>query len=133
MTTTHARTLPRFTILAAPDGRAEVEGVLRGLGGVEVVDAARPGAVQAAQGPAVMLLSSGLLQLRSGELGHVPDHIVLVATDAAGREAGEEAGRLFLSLEDASGDEAVLRTLRSAARHSAALLGQASAKGQLDQ
>jgi HD-GYP domain-containing protein (c-di-GMP phosphodiesterase class II) len=133
MTTTHARTLSRFTIFAAPDARAEVEGVLRGLGGVEIVDAGRPGAVQTAQGPAVMLLSSGLIKLRRGELGPVPDHVVLVATDAVGREAGEEAGRLFLSLEDASGEDAVLRTLRSAARHSAALLGQASAKSQLDQ
>jgi HD-GYP domain-containing protein (c-di-GMP phosphodiesterase class II) len=90
-----------------------------------------PGALDAPPGPAVLLLSAELLERRL-DLRRVPDHIVLVATDAPGRDAGEEAGRLFLSLEDASGDDATLRVLRSAARHSAALLGQANAKSQLD-
>jgi HD-GYP domain-containing protein (c-di-GMP phosphodiesterase class II) len=131
MTTVQARALPRFTILAAGDGKAELEPILRGLGGIEVVTV-RPGAIEAPPGPAVLVLSAELVSSRL-DLARIPDHVVLIAIDAPGRDAGEERGRLFLSIDDASGDDAVLRALRSAARHSTALLAQANAQRQLEQ
>jgi HD-GYP domain-containing protein (c-di-GMP phosphodiesterase class II) len=131
-TTARPQALPRFTILAAADGRAEVEPVLHGLG-VEMVDATREDAFATLDGPAILLLSAELVRRAQAALVRAPDHVVLVATDARGREAGEDAGRLFLSLEDAANEDAVLRGLRSAVRYSLALLGQARTRAQLDQ
>lgn len=122
---------PRFTILAAPDGREELEPVVRGLAGIELADAGR-GAPGTPAAPTVLLLTSGLLSGSAPDLKALPEHVVLVAADLPGREAGEKSDRLFLSLEDAVGHEAVLRALRSAARHSAALIAQANARAQLD-
>ena len=131
MTAIEAKAPARVTVLAAP-GTAPA--VTRDLGhGVDVREVASTGAVEAPDTPAILVLSVGLLSEGSGGLARLPDHLVFVATDAEGREAGEEAGRLFLSLDDLSGEAAVLRALRSAARHSAALLSQARTRAQLDQ
>ena len=77
----------------------------------------------------MLLLTGALLAEGAASLARIPDHVVLVAADV---EAGEEAGRLILSLDDLAGDEAVLRGLRSTARHSASLLAQARTRSQLD-
>ena len=130
MTTTELRAPVRFTILAAP-GAAPVE--TRELGeAVDVRDLTSTRAVEAPDGPTVLLLSDALVGQNAGGLGRLPEHVVVVATDAEGRSVGEKSGRLFLSLEDASG-EALLRGLRAAARHSAALLAQERTRAQLVQ
>ena len=120
-----------FSVLAAP-GTAPA--ALNGLAGVvDVREVVSPGVEDVPVGPAVLLLSSPLLRDGPRVLAGIPDHVVMIAVDAEGREAGEEAGRLFLALEDCSGDEAVLRALRSAARHSAALITEAQTRAQLHQ
>jgi len=125
------RAATRFTVLAAP-GTAPA--ALRLLGSaVEVREVRSAGAAEEADSATVLLLSSALLSAGPGALTRLPDHVVLVATDAVGREAGEDSGRLFFSLDEVSGDEAVLRAIRSAAGHSAALLAQARSRAQLDQ
>lgn len=130
MSLTEVRAPIRFTILAAP-GSAPVE--TGDLGpGVSFRDVAGTRGVEAPDGPAVLLLSAALLEQGAGGLGRIPEHVVFVATDAEGRAAGERVGRLFLSLEETSG-EAVLRAIRSAARHSAALLAQDRTRAQLVQ
>ena len=130
MTTTEAaRTDARFTVLAAPGA---LPPALRMLGnGAEVREVARPGPDDASGAPTVLLVS-GALAGGASALAQLPDHVVQIAVDSKGRAASEEAGRLFLSLEDLMGDEAVLRAVRSAARHSAALLAQAHTRSQLD-
>ena len=120
----------RFTVLTAPGAALQV---LHALGdGVEVREVASPPSGDVPDAPIVLLLTGALLAEGAASLTRIPDHVVLVAADVEGREAGEEAGRLFLSLDDLAGDEAVLRGLRSAARHSASLLAQARTRSQLD-
>ena len=130
MTTSDAaRAGVHFTVLAAP---GKVPPALRVLGsGAEVREVAGPGPGDATDAPTVLLVS-GALAGRASALAQLPDHVVLVAADAGGREVSEKAGRLFLSLEDLTGDEAVLRAVRSAARHSAALLAQTRTRSHLD-
>ena len=131
MTTTQASTPARLTVLAAP-GAAPV--VARALGnGVEAREVTSVLGVEAPDHPTVLLLSAALLSRGAGSLARLPEHVVLLATDALGRAAGEEAGRLFLSLEELADEESQLRALRSAARYSAALLTQAHTRSQLDQ
>ena len=131
MVATEARSQARFTVLAAP---GTAPGVTRDLGDeVEVREVPVSGEIEAPDTPAVLLLSTALLSQSSGDLTHLPDHLVFVATDAGGRDAGVRAGRLFLSLNDLSGEAAVLRALRSAAHHSAALLSQTRTRDQLKQ
>ena len=121
----------QFSVLAAP-GTAPA--ALHALGGVvDLREVVSPGMEDIPAGPAVLLLSSSLLRDGARVLAGIPDHVVMVAADTEGREAGEEGGRLFLALEDGAGDEAVLRALRSAARHSAALIGEAQTRAQLHQ
>ena len=91
------------------------------------------GEIEAPDAPAVLLLSTALLSQISGDLTDLPEHVVFVATDSEGRDAGDKAGRLFLSLTDLSGEAAVLRALRSAAHHSAALHSQTRTLDRLDQ
>src|SRR5688572_10695998 len=117
------RAATRFTVLAAP-GTAPA--ALRLLGSaVDLREVRSAGAAEEADSATVLLLSSALMSAGPGALRRLPDHVVLVATDAVGREAGDDSGRLFFSLEEVSGDEAVLRAIRAAAAHSAALLGHA--------
>ena len=131
MITTGAKAQARFTVLAAP---GTAPGVTRDLGHeVDVREVAGPGEIEAPDTPAVLLLSTALLSQASGGLTRLPEHLVFVATDAEGRDAGERAGRLFLSLNDLSGETAVLRALRSAAHHSAALLSQTRARARFEQ
>ena len=120
-----------ITLLAA--SRA-VPGVTRDIGDeVEVREVPGSGEIEAPDAPAVLLLSTALLSQISGDLTDLPEHVVFVATDSEGRDAGDKAGRLFLSLTDLSGEAAVLLALRSAAHHSAALLSQTRTLDRLDQ
>ena len=131
MTTTKASAPVRSTVLAAP-GAAPV--VVRALGdGVEAREVVSVLGLEAPDTPTVLLLSADLLERGVDSLARLPEHVVLLATDARGREAGEEAGRLFLSLEDMADEESQLHALRSAARLSAALLTQTHTRAQLDQ
>lgn len=77
--------------------------------------------------PAILFLSRGLLKgISRTEWETLPAHVAVVASDAQARGEAEKAGRLFLSMEDLKGDgPSLTRALRSAVRHSAALLGQA--------
>ena len=121
----------RFTVLAAP-GTAPP--VARDLGDeVEVQELSGSGEIEVPDTPAVLLLSTALLSQASDSLMRLPDHVVFVATDPEGRDAGVKAGRLFLSLDDLSGEAAILRALRSAAHHSAALLSKTRTRSQLEE
>ena len=129
--TRKAKAQARFTVLAAP-GTAPP--VTRDLGDeVEVRELPGPGEIEVPDTPAVLLLSTALLSQASDNLTSLPDHVVFVATDPEGQDAGAKEGRLFLSLNDLSGKAAVLRALRSAAHHSAALLSQTRARSQLEE
>lgn len=83
---------------------------------------------------AVLMLNDALAD--DGEavtaLRTLPEHVVVVSDGERGRHAAEAAGRLFLAVDDARDDEAVLRLLHGAARHSAALLGAARARTQVE-
>src|SRR5690606_32428963 len=83
-------------------------------------------------GPAVLLLSDALLPSEPGGLARLPEHVVVLAADAAGRREGEAAGRLFLSLEDLRGEEGVAAAFRAAAAHSAALPARSRTRVELD-
>ena len=131
MVTRKAKAQARFTVLAAP-GTAPP--VTRDLGDeVEVRELPGPGEIEVPDTPAVLLLSTALLSQASDSLTRLPDHVVFVATDPEGRDAGVKAGRLFLSRNDLSGEAAILRALRSAAHHSAALLSQTRTRAQLEE
>ena len=131
MVTTEAKAKARFTVLAAPGTAPRVT---RDLGDdVDVREVPGAGEIEAPDTPTVLLLSTALLSQDSRGLTRLPDHVVFVATDSKGQAAGVKAGRLFLSLNDLSGEAAVLRTLRSAAHHSAALLSQTRTHARFEQ
>ena len=131
MVTTEVKPQARFTVLAAPGTAPRVT---RDLGDdVDVREVPGSGEIEAPDTPTVLLLSTALRSQNSDGLARLPDHVVFLATDSEGQAAGVKAGRLFLSLNDLSGEAAVLRALRSAAHHSAALLSQTRTHANFEQ
>src|SRR5688500_18676499 len=111
MTTTGTtRSAPaHFSVLAAP---GTVPAALRALGSaVDVRELLSPETGDVPDAPTVVLVTSAILTEGPEVLERLPDHAVLVAVDAEGREAADEVGRLFLSLDEVTGDEAVLRAI----------------------
>ena len=79
---------------------------------------------------AVLYLSRGLLKgLNEDEWQRLPPHSPVIASDSQARGEADKVGRLFLSMEDFTGDgNGLRRAVRAALRHSAALLGQQRAR-----
>ncbi len=84
--------------------------------------------------PNVVLLTDGLLSTGAGAdtLRELPEWLVPVTRGENARHVAEVAGRLFDHLADDAGGAEMLRTLRSAGRHSAALLAAGRSREELE-
>lgn len=92
------------------------------------------GPAHAADTPAILVLTNALAAGRDAvnALRALPEHVVVVSTGQDARRTAQAADRLFLALDDARDDDAVLRLLQSAARHAATLAGAARARTQVE-
>jgi len=99
--------------------------------GVDVVEISNLAEVVAQGRPAVLILSDELSE--NGDLQSVPGHVSILTDGTVARDAADDAGRLFLGLDDLSGDEARYRALRSAMRASANDLARTKADAQLSE
>jgi HD-GYP domain-containing protein (c-di-GMP phosphodiesterase class II) len=72
------------------------------------------------------------MDLASGLEG-TPEHVVVIALDEPAARTAELEGRLFATAEDFRSDDALMRSVRAAALHSASLLGQSRTRDQLGQ
>jgi HD-GYP domain-containing protein (c-di-GMP phosphodiesterase class II) len=66
-------------------------------------------------------------------LDGTPEHVVVIALDEPAARTADLEGRLFATAEDFRSDDALVRSVRAAARHSASLLSEARTRGQLGQ
>ncbi len=99
--------------------------------GVDIVRISDLTALEAKDQPAVLVLTA---ELAEGDLlESVPRHVIVLAKGPEARAAADSIDRLFLDLDDLSGAEAQLRTIRSAARVSASELARSNAASQLDE
>lgn len=116
-------------VFSPPD---QVLEALHPLGdGVDIVQISDLTAVEAEDQPAVLVLTA---ELAEGDLlESVPRHVIVLAKGPEARAAADSIDRLFLDLDDLSGAEAQLRTIRSAARVSASELARSNAASQLDE
>jgi HD-GYP domain-containing protein (c-di-GMP phosphodiesterase class II) len=122
-----AKAKPSFVVFTGPAGTPSA---LAALGSsVEFRPVGSPARADPGDLPGVLILS-GEMDLSRG-LADLPAHVVVLAADEDARRTAEREGRLFLATADVSSDEALLRALRSAARLSWSLLGQARASAQL--
>ena len=121
--------MKQFLVFAAAGEAPEALGALGD--GCKIVEIASLAGVTVEDEAAILILSGGISD--AGSLSSVPDHVVVLAKGGTARETAERAGRLFLDLDDLSGDDAQLRALRSAAQASATRLSASRAASQLDQ
>ena len=121
--------MTRLLIFAQAGGASKA---LAALGeGVQVVAISKLNEVAAHDRPAVLVLTDELCE--TGDTKSVPSHVSILADGLGARKAADDAGRLFLGLDDLSSDEARHRTLRSAMRASANELARTRADAQLSQ
>ena len=99
--------------------------------GVQVVAISKLNEVAAHDRPSVLVLTDELCE--TGDTKSVPSHVSILADGLGARKAADDAGRLFLGLDDLSSDEARHRALRSAMRASANELARTRADAQLSQ
>ena len=99
--------------------------------GVEVVEVSNLADVSPEGRPAVLVLSDELCE--TGDPRSVPGHVSILADGVRARDAADDAGRLFLGLDDLSSDEARYRALRSTMRASANDLARIKADAQLSE
>ncbi|MBI4539225.1 MAG: GAF domain-containing protein [Gemmatimonadetes bacterium] len=102
---------------------------------LEIQDIGRIAEAAASHDAPAILLLTDVLAADAGALASLralPEHVVVVSKGDAARHAAQSAGRLFLALDAARDDEAVLALLRGAAQHAATLLGACRARQQLE-
>ena len=118
-----------FIVFSPPD---QIPEALRPLGDdVDIVPISDLTAVEAEAQPAVLILTA---ELAEGDLlESVPRHVTVLAKGPEARAAADSIERLFLDLDDLSGEEAQLRAIRSAARVSASELARSNVASQLDE
>ena len=117
-------------IVFSPPG--ELPEALHPLGeGVDIVQISELADVEAGAQPALLILTA---ELAEGDLlASVPRHVTVLAKGPEARAAADSIDRLFLDLDDLSGEEAQLRAIRSAARASATELARSNVASQLDE
>jgi HD-GYP domain-containing protein (c-di-GMP phosphodiesterase class II) len=99
--------------------------------GAELVEISDLSEVAAQDRPAVLILCDALCA--TGPVKSVPGHICVLADGQAARSAADDAGRLFLGLDDLSSEGGRARALRSAMRASANDLARVRVDAQLSQ
>ena len=118
-----------FSVFSPP---GDVPEALQALGdGIDIVRISGLAEVEAPTCPAVLILTA---ELAEGDgLALVPKHVTLLTKGPQARAAADSIDRLFLDLDDLSGEEAQLRAIRSAARASATELARSQTASRLDE
>ena len=118
-----------LTVFSPPGDVPEAAQALEGE--IDIVRISSLSEVGATAHPAVLILTAELADKKDG-LVSVPQHVTLLTKGPEARAAADSIDRLFLDLDDLSGERA-LRVIRSAARASATELARSEAAAQLDE
>ena len=119
----------RFTVFS-PAG--DIPESLHALGdAVDIVRVSSLAEIDADGHAAVLVLTGGLIE--GDELRSVPAHVSVVTKGPEARAAADRIDRLFLDLDDLSGEEAQLRAIRAAACASATELARSQVSSELEE